>query len=214
MSADRGYWPWDELDLNGPVPEAEVRRAYARRLKTLDVERQPDAFEALREAYDLARQIARDRARMAAEGHDDEDGSAAAPEAAAFELPEPRPHAPEDAPAFAAAQMQDAAAPERDPDPHWHDWNPPPHHMPPRDAAPDQPTGLTYAQAVAQLHLLLTLPDVKIGDWHALLNEPVLDAPETSQRFEEPCWRRCAARSPWTARASTGKASAIPTGWS
>ena len=54
MSASQADWPWDELGLDGAVSEAEVRRAYARKLKTLDVDGQPETFETLRRAYEMA----------------------------------------------------------------------------------------------------------------------------------------------------------------
>lgn len=57
MSVDRDNWPWGLLGLDGQVSEREVRRAYARRLKQMNPEVEADAFEALRDAYEFARQI-------------------------------------------------------------------------------------------------------------------------------------------------------------
>uniref|UniRef100_UPI0035B3978D hypothetical protein n=1 Tax=Paenirhodobacter enshiensis TaxID=1105367 RepID=UPI0035B3978D len=51
-------WPWSGLGLDGAVSEREVRRAYAAKLKTLRIEDQPEAFAALRQAYEAARRIA------------------------------------------------------------------------------------------------------------------------------------------------------------
>lgn len=46
---------WTELDIAPTGDLAEIRRAYAARLKTIDVQADPHAFIALREAYDTAR---------------------------------------------------------------------------------------------------------------------------------------------------------------
>jgi hypothetical protein len=48
-------WPWDVLDLpQPPGTTAEVRRAYAKKLKTIDQAKDIAGFEALREAYEAA----------------------------------------------------------------------------------------------------------------------------------------------------------------
>jgi len=40
-------YPWNILGLDGPAPETEIRRAYARRLKQLDLKNAPEEFQAL-----------------------------------------------------------------------------------------------------------------------------------------------------------------------
>ncbi len=52
-------WPWSELGLSGPGDLAEVRRAYAERLKTTHPEEDPEGFQRLHEAYQEARKLAR-----------------------------------------------------------------------------------------------------------------------------------------------------------
>lgn len=52
-------WPWSELGLSGPADLAEVRRAYAERLKTTHPEEDPEGFQRLHEAYQQARKLAR-----------------------------------------------------------------------------------------------------------------------------------------------------------
>jgi len=47
-------WPWSELDLDPTADRAEIKRAYAAKLKTLDRERDVEGFQTLREAYACA----------------------------------------------------------------------------------------------------------------------------------------------------------------
>lgn len=55
-------WPWSVLDLKGmPETEADVRRAYARRLKQIDQATDIEGFTALREAFQWAQGMMRDR---------------------------------------------------------------------------------------------------------------------------------------------------------
>jgi hypothetical protein len=51
-------WPWSVLDLPGKSAEADIRRAYARKLKTIDQTAEADKFQALRQAYDVALRMA------------------------------------------------------------------------------------------------------------------------------------------------------------
>jgi len=57
MSARHG--PWRLLGLAPTEDIREVRRAYAARLKAIDVDRDPQAFIALREAFEHAQHLAR-----------------------------------------------------------------------------------------------------------------------------------------------------------
>lgn len=52
-------WPWSELGLEGPASLEEVRRAYARRVKEVHPEEDPEGFQRLHTAYQQARQAAR-----------------------------------------------------------------------------------------------------------------------------------------------------------
>jgi hypothetical protein len=59
-------WPWDVLDLpRAPETTADVRRAYAKRLKTIDQGKDIAGFEALRSAYEAALQRVEQKARKA-----------------------------------------------------------------------------------------------------------------------------------------------------
>lgn len=54
-------WPWSELGLDGPATLDEVRHAYAERTKQTHPEEDPEGFQRLHEAYQLARKQATDR---------------------------------------------------------------------------------------------------------------------------------------------------------
>lgn len=43
-------WPWSELGLDGPAPLDEVRRAYAKRVKEVHPEEDPEGFQRLHTA--------------------------------------------------------------------------------------------------------------------------------------------------------------------
>lgn len=58
-------WPWSELGLDGPASLEEVRRAYARRVKEVHPEEDPEGFQRLHTAYQEARQAARKAERAA-----------------------------------------------------------------------------------------------------------------------------------------------------
>ena len=52
-------WPWSVLGLTGKSPEADIRRAYAAKLKAIDQSAEADKFQTLRQAYDFALHVAR-----------------------------------------------------------------------------------------------------------------------------------------------------------
>ncbi|HVM81495.1 MAG TPA: hypothetical protein VMU06_20910 [Stellaceae bacterium] len=47
-------FPWDGLGIPPTSDAREIQRAYARRLRALDIDREPAAFQALRSAYEAA----------------------------------------------------------------------------------------------------------------------------------------------------------------
>ncbi|MCU0829192.1 MAG: hypothetical protein MUE52_17820 [Tabrizicola sp.] len=73
-------WPWDVLDLpKAPATTAEVRRAYAKKLKTIDQAADITGFEALRKAYEAALHRVEQKVRKAAEKAQPTPASAATP---------------------------------------------------------------------------------------------------------------------------------------
>ncbi|WP_435259710.1 hypothetical protein ACSBLW_08125 [Thioclava sp. FR2] len=58
----KAKWPWSVLDLpKMPDTEAEIRRAYAKRLKQIDQATDIEGFAALRQAYQSALRMRQDR---------------------------------------------------------------------------------------------------------------------------------------------------------
>ena len=58
-------WPWSQLGLPGPSGLSEVRHAYAEKLKTTHPEEDPEGFQRLHSAYQLASRMARQQKRQA-----------------------------------------------------------------------------------------------------------------------------------------------------
>lgn len=56
-------WPWSQLGLPGPSGLPEVRRAYAEKLKITHPEEDPEGFQRLHSAYQLASRMARQKRR-------------------------------------------------------------------------------------------------------------------------------------------------------
>lgn len=66
-------WPWNQLGLPGPAGLPEIRHAYAEKLKTTHPEEDPEGFQRLHSAYQLASRMARQhkRASRAPESRED-----------------------------------------------------------------------------------------------------------------------------------------------
>lgn len=60
-------WPWSQLGLPGPSGLSEVRHAYAEKLKTTHPEEDPEGFQRLHSAYQLASRMARQREKASPE---------------------------------------------------------------------------------------------------------------------------------------------------
>ena len=60
-------WPWSQLGLPGPSDLQEVRHAYAEKLKTTHPEEDPEGFQRLHSAYQLASRMARQRGKQKAQ---------------------------------------------------------------------------------------------------------------------------------------------------
>ena len=58
-------WPWSQLGLPGPSQLSEIRHAYAEKLKTTHPEEDPEGFQRLHSAYQLASRMARQQKRRA-----------------------------------------------------------------------------------------------------------------------------------------------------
>lgn len=69
MSASR--FPWSVLGLTPAATEKEVRRAYATRLKQLDTAENPEAFQELRSAYEMALMMRRTTDIAAGQDHEE-----------------------------------------------------------------------------------------------------------------------------------------------
>ena len=52
-------WPWNELGLPGPAGPEAVKHAYAQRLKEVHPEEDPEGFQRLHRAYQVARRLSR-----------------------------------------------------------------------------------------------------------------------------------------------------------
>lgn len=91
-------WPWSELGLPGPAAAEEIRHAYAQRLKEVHPEEDPEGFQRLHRAYQVARRLARISARPAAPRIEQEESGndntepleTPNPDAAALETTAPR----------------------------------------------------------------------------------------------------------------------------
>ena len=59
-------WPWSQLGLPGPSDPSQVRHAYAEKLKLTHPEDDPEGFQRLHSAYQLASRMARQNRRQAA----------------------------------------------------------------------------------------------------------------------------------------------------
>lgn len=160
MSAEP-RWPWSELGLDGPAPEREVRRAYAARLKRLNPEEEPKAFEVLRRAYEAARSLA---AAM--------NPPAAQPAVAQDPVPG---HPPDPQPSEGAAAPSEQQAPSSGTDP-----------LPAPEPAPQplQPDREDYAGVLAEMKALLAARDYRLDRWQRLLAAPVLEDLKFSRQFE------------------------------
>lgn len=80
-------WPWSQLGLPGPSGLSEIRHAYAEKLKDTHPEEDPEGFQRLHAAYQLASRMARQRKRRA-------EAQAADPETERPPWPAPEPPRP------------------------------------------------------------------------------------------------------------------------
>lgn len=81
-------WPWSQLGLPGPSELSEVRHAYAEKLKVTHPEEDPEGFQRLHSAYQLASRMARQKKRQA--------GPAPVPQPEEPPRPAPKPAQPQE----------------------------------------------------------------------------------------------------------------------
>lgn len=206
-------WPWSVLGLEGEVSERDLKRAYAKRLKAIDQKADPKAFIALREAYEVARNIARSSARsnsfqpIAAEPEPKPKPSKPAPKQA-----EPAAHAPPiEQPEHKGGPEPVAESGEAKPSPHPDEPSPAPEadpvpedHQPDdqQDTPPDDASGMApegmaddldpnsdAAWAKADECSSTAAALIQKGDfgedvWRELLFDPSLDLPGAIDDFE------------------------------
>lgn len=106
--------PWQILELAATTDVAEIRKAYARRLKAIDASRDLEAFQRLRWAYESASRLAADALRSDRSG-DGSDADPAAEPAPATRI-DPGSDAPADPESGTVVAPTASAAPSEDPE--------------------------------------------------------------------------------------------------
>ncbi len=184
---------WATLGVAADASETEIRRAYARRLKITRPDDDPDAFQALRDAYERATQIAQRRAAGHAAERDSWDSSDFTES-----VDEPTHHAdaePEPALLAAAPPRPPPAAPRppesQTPPRPAHDTAPPPPK--PAPAMQREPAPADVAQAALQRFLASRkgAPHTRIA-FDAFLREDALMHLAVRDAFELVCAEYCA----------------------
>lgn len=185
MSNTDAPWPWSELGLNQcPDTERDVQRAYAARLKTIDSEENPQAFEALRSAYEVGRNIAKNASSGGRSPSSRSGGrsivaelrqQAPAPQRASPPVLRPEPTAPEyePQPEPEASFPEPAAKPE--------DTQP----EPPKSTNPWADPDLSNPQVViSKAHSLVEKDSLRLSNWAPLLGAPALSDPQTARQLQ------------------------------
>ena len=107
-------WPWSELGLPGPADLAQIRHAYAQRLKETHPEEDPEGFQRLHGAYRQACRMAKGRQRpgpeAGAEGGRGQNGQARP-------RPEPGPEQEKEGWNYEGLMGREAAGPRPEPGP-------------------------------------------------------------------------------------------------
>lgn len=195
MSSEQ-HWPWSELGLppetRGP---RDVKRAYARRLKKIDMAADPEGFQQLRQAYEMARSIAEAEERAPPQPEVAEQPAPAPPRLTSEEAPaeppaKPEPPAPEPEqpdpsapprPASAEAQAEPPAAQE------------PPTPKPEPEPEPEQPAPAAQRPASADP---APMPPPPAAEATPLAPEPGIEelieemtAALAKRNFDKTLWR-------------------------
>jgi hypothetical protein len=170
-------WPWSVLDLKrAPETTAEVRRAYAKKLKTIDQARDIAGFEDLRRAYEVAlARLEQKSVRKAAPRPELPPNPVPSPAAAtpvtAFEIDLVSATPPDDRQSAPAAPAPEVTLP--DPGPAFE--APDPALLPPSPGERLQ----TQLRGLSEKNILLS-PAVRV---RKLLDDPAFDAPELDLRL-------------------------------
>lgn len=177
MPANDYPWPYDVLELPEDARDlSNVKRAYARILKTIDQSTETERFQSLRQAYSEARFMAENGPPPVAFGQEvliaPDQMLDHAPEVTPETVPEEAPEQPD--PIDESPKTEDAA------------------EMPPLEG-PDQPDPQElsfepdwdrYAVLSGELTRLMAARDYDVDAWMDILSDPVLDFSETSSAAE------------------------------
>lgn len=179
MSADPVEWPWSVLGLDrAPDDLRAVKRAYAKRLKSMDPEQDVQGFAELRDAFGAAKfMLAEDQGQHMAHGRIAQ--TIAKTQAPATQAPATHPP-----PIDITAPMPKAAEPEPEKDfqadvPAQQDDQPAP------TPSPWAPPDLSDPMVVlAKARDLISIGNRLASDWDPLLKSDALTDPQTARQFE------------------------------
>lgn len=158
MSGKPGVFPWNILGLYGPSPDKEIRKAYARELKSLDRQANPEGFQVLRQAYEFARQVAANDAADQAQSNENAI----------------RPEPPADEEGTATVE-EDTLKPQESTDHNDIEFT---------ELAGPVASATAFQDVLARMRYLVESRDYDVTTWTNLLNDRLLDDLSAGQEFE------------------------------